>query len=112
VGYTIRKGRSAILYAGDTGPTERIWEEANELADLKALILEVSFPNRLGAAAVDSGHMTPGALKRELKKLRRKDILILLAHMKPQYLNLLRMEIRQLGRRRVSFLRPGQRYRF
>ena len=112
VGYIVRKGRSAILYAGDTGPTERIWEEANELADLKALILEISFPNRLGAAAVDSGHMTPRTLKRELKKLHRKDIPILLAHMKPQYLNLLRKEIRQLGRPHVSFLRPGQRYRF
>jgi len=112
VGYIVRKGRSAILYAGDTGPTERIWEEANGLEDLKAVIVEISFPNRLGAAAEDSGHMTPRTLKRELKKLRRRDIPILLAHMKPQYLNLLRNEIRQLGRSHVSFLRPGQRYRF
>jgi cAMP phosphodiesterase len=112
VGYIVRKGRSAILYAGDTGPTERIWEEANRLEDLKAVIVEISFPNRLGAAAVDSGHMTPRTLKRELKKLHRRDIPILLAHMKPQYLNLLRNEIRQLGRSQISLLRPGQRYRF
>ena len=112
VGYIVRKGRSAILYTGDTGPTERIWEEANGLEDLKAVIVEISFPNLLGAAAVDSGHLTPRTLKRELKKLHRRDIPILLAHMKPQYLNLLRNEIRQLGRSHVSFLRPGQRYRF
>jgi cAMP phosphodiesterase len=112
VGYVVRKGRSAILYAGDSGPTERIWEEANGLEDLKAVIVEISFPNRLGTAALESGHMTPRSLKRELKKLHRRDIPILLAHMKPQYMSLLRTEIRQLGLSRVSFLRPGQRYRF
>jgi len=112
VGYVVRKGRSAILYAGDTGPTEWIWKEANELEDLKAVIVEISFPNRLGLAALNSGHMTPRTLKRELKKLHRKDIPILLAHMKPQYLEILRNEIRQLGLANVSFLRPGQRYRF
>ena len=112
VGYIVRKGRSAILYAGDTGPTECIWEEASRLDDLKAVIVEISFPNRLKAAAMDSGHMTPRALKRELKKLHRRDIPILLAHMKPQYLNLLRNEIRQLGLSHVFFLRPGRRYRF
>ena len=112
VGYVVRRGRSAILYAGDTGPTERIWEQASGLEDLKAVIVEVSFPDRLRAAATDSGHMTPRALKRELKKLHRRDIPILLAHMKPQYLKILRTEVRQLGLSRLSFLRPGQRYRF
>ena len=112
VGYIVRKGRSAILYTGDTGPTERIWEEANEVEDLKAVIVEVSFPHRLRVLAENSGHMTPMTLRRELKKLQRKEIPILLAHMKPQYWNLLRTEIRQLGLSNVYFLRPGERYRF
>jgi len=112
VGYVVRKGRSAIVYAGDSGPTERIWEEARGLKDLKAVIVEISFPNRLKAAAMESGHMTPRTLKQELKKLDRRDVPILLAHMKPQYLKFLRAEIRPLGLSRVSFLRPGQRYRF
>ena len=76
------------------------------------MIMEISFPNHLGAAAADSGHMTPRTLKRELKKLHRKDIPILLAHMKPQYLKVLKNEVRQLGLANLSFLRPGQRYRF
>ena len=112
VGYVVRQGRSSILYTGDTAQTERIWEEANRIEDLKAVIVEISFPNRLRAVAESSGHLTPMMLKRELKKLHRKDIPILLAHMKPQYLHLLRSEIRQLGLSRVSFLRPGERYHF
>lgn len=112
VGYIIRKGRSAILYTGDTGPTERIWEEANDLEDLKAVMVETSFPNGLRAVAESSGHMTPLMLKRELKKLRRKGIPILLAHMKPQYLSLLKKEVRQIGYPKISFLRQGERYQF
>lgn len=112
VGYLVHKGRSAILYTGDTGPTERIWEEANKLEDLKAVLVETSFPNSLRAVAESSGHMTPETMKRELKKLRRKDIPILLFHMKPQYLSLLRREVRSIDRSKISFLRQGERYRF
>ena len=112
VGYIVRKGRSAILYTGDTGPTERIWEEANALEDLKAVIVESSFPNGLRPTAESSGHMTPMMLKRELKKLRRKNIPIFLTHMKPQYLSLLKKEIRMIGNPQVSLLRQGERYRF
>ena len=112
VGYIVRKGRSAILYTGDTGPTERIWEEANELRDLKAVLVESSFPNRLRGVARSSGHMTPMILKRELKKLSRKDIPILLTHMKPQYLNLLRKEVGNIRRPKLSFLEQGECYRF
>jgi len=112
VGYIVRKGHSAILYTGDTGPTERIWEEANGLKDLKAVIMETSFPNSLRAVAESSGHLTPMMLKKELKKLHRRDIPIFLNHMKPQYLRLLRREIQQIGYAKVSFLRQGERYRF
>ena len=112
VGYIIRQGRSAILYTGDTGPTERIWEEASQLQDLKAVLVEISFPNSLRTTAESSGHLTPMMLKRELKKLRQKNIPILLTHMKPQYLTLLKKEIRLIGNPRISFLRQGERYRF
>ncbi len=112
VGYIIRKGKSSILYTGDTGPTERIWEEANGLEDLKAVMVETSFPNGLRAVAESSGHMTPLMLKRELKKLHRRGIHVLLTHMKPQYLRVLKKEIHQLGYPKISFLRQGARYRF
>lgn len=112
VGYILRKGRSSVLYTGDTGPTERIWEEANALEDLKAVLVETSFPNGLKAVAESSGHMTPGMLNKELKKFRRKGVPILLTHMKPQYLPLLKKEVRRIGHSKVSFLRQGERYRF
>lgn len=112
VGYIIRKGKSSILYSGDTGPTEMIWEEANQAPDLKAVLIENSFPNRERAVAERSGHLTPGMLRRELKKMKRSDIPIFLVHMKPQYLRELRTEVRGWNERKIAFMQQGARYRF
>ncbi len=112
VGYFIRKGKSAILYSGDTGPTEMIWEEANQAPDLKAVLIENSFPNRETAVAERSGHLTPRMLRRELMKLERADIPIFLVHMKPQYLRELRSEVRGWNERKIAFMQQGTRYRF
>jgi cAMP phosphodiesterase len=76
------------------------------------VMVETSFPNGLKAVAESSGHMTPWMLRRELKKLRRKGIPILLAHMKPQYLGVLKKEVRQISYPKISFLRQGVHYRF
>lgn len=112
VGYFIKQGRSAIIYTGDTGPSEQIWIEANQRPELKALLIETSFPNKLSAIAQKSGHLTPCLLQEELKKLGRSDLAILLAHMKPQYLTLLRKEVKRIPYPRISLLRQGARYHF
>ena len=58
--FLLRQGSSSIIFTSDTGPTDRIWEVANETPDLKALITECSFPDRLQAVADISLHLTPG----------------------------------------------------
>ncbi len=112
VGYLVKRGKSAIIYTGDTGPSDQLWEVANQEPELKALLIETSFPNRLSEVAQKSGHLTPRLLKAELAKLQRLDLTILLAHMKPQYLPLLRKEIKQIPYPRISLLRQGARYYF
>ncbi|MGB9698264.1 MAG: MBL fold metallo-hydrolase [Thermodesulfobacteriota bacterium] len=112
VGYFIKQGKSAIIYTGDTGPSDQIWEVANQRPELRALLIETSFPNKLSAMAQKSGHLTPRLLKEELTKLKRRDLTILLAHMKPQYLPVLRKEIKKIPYPRISLLRQGARYYF
>ena len=112
VGYFVRKGKSVVLYTGDTGPTEAIWRAANQVSDLKAILIESSFPNRERNVAEKSGHLTPHLLKRELEKLNRRDIPILLVHMKPQYMRELRNEVQIGGDRNINFAEQGKRYRF
>jgi 3',5'-cyclic-nucleotide phosphodiesterase len=75
-----------LAYSGDTGPTERLWEVLNGIKNLKAMLMEVSFPNREQRVATLSGHHTPQTLGPELKKLHNaKDLPILLYHIKPVF---------------------------
>jgi cAMP phosphodiesterase len=87
-GFLVRgpDGEGAIAYSGDTGPTERLWEVLNEAKDLRAMLMEVSFPNDQQKLATVSGHHTPQTLAVELKKLeRRRDVPMFLYHIKPSF---------------------------
>jgi len=82
VGYRIARGGTTLLYTGDTGPTDRIWEMAG---DLSALLVEVSFPDDMEAMARMTGHLTPSLLRTELAKLGKRPPRILVTHLKPQF---------------------------
>ncbi len=81
-----RSWRGAGLQRRDTGPTDRLWEVLNETPDLKALLMEVSFPTSEHRLAHASGHHTPETLITDLRKLElRKELPTLLYHIKPSY---------------------------
>lgn len=85
-GFIVEGERGAVAYSGDTGPTDRLWELINEMDNLRALLLEVSFPDREQSLATVSGHHTPRTLIADLKKLSRpKDLPTLLYHIKPVF---------------------------
>ena len=76
----------AVAYSGDTGPTDRLWEALNETKDLRALLMEVSFPNEMQKLATLSGHHTPQTLVKDLQKYARpRDLPTLLYHIKPAF---------------------------
>jgi 3',5'-cyclic-nucleotide phosphodiesterase len=76
----------ALAYSGDTGPTQRMWEVLNELPSLRALMIEVSFPNREQWLATVSGHHTPATMAADLAKYRApRDLPTLLYHIKPVF---------------------------
>lgn len=91
-GFLIRQGSSRIIFTSDTGPTDRVWQVANETPNLKAVITECSFPNRLQAVADISLHLTPRTLAVELAKLKG-DVPVLIYHFKPPYIDELRAEL-------------------
>lgn len=85
-GFIVRGRDAAIAYSGDTGPTDRLWTLLNREPNLKALLLEVSFPNRQQKLATVSGHHTPRTLLRDLKKYAKpQDLPTLLYHIKPVF---------------------------
>jgi 3',5'-cyclic-nucleotide phosphodiesterase len=85
-GFLVRGKGGALAYSGDTGPTDRLWQVLGEARDLKALLMEVSFPNSEARLARVSGHHTPETLARDLQKLpSSKELPTLLYHIKPSF---------------------------
>jgi ribonuclease BN (tRNA processing enzyme) len=107
VGYLVRRGETAILYSGDTGPTDRLWQLATGLA---AMIVEVSFPNDREELALKTGHLTSRLLGKELGKIAALPPLILVTHPKPQYFEQIRRELVELAVPQLELLHDGAVY--
>ncbi|MGO9834968.1 MAG: MBL fold metallo-hydrolase [Polyangiaceae bacterium] len=85
-GFMVRGKDGTLAYSGDTGPTDRLWQVLNETEGLKAMLMEVSFPNAESRLAHASGHHTPETLARDMDKLeKRRDLPVLLYHIKPSF---------------------------
>lgn len=95
-GFVISDGKSALGMSGDTGPTEKLWDLFNRTKNLKAVLLETSFPNELQKLADISGHLTPRTLQSELEKFDRDGAEVLLYHLKPAFVARLKKELSAL----------------
>lgn len=109
VGYRIMRGGTSLLYTGDTGPTEGIWELGDDLA---ALVVEVSFPSDMEEIALMTGHLTPRLLGKELAKLRKLPQRVLITHLKPQHYERIKGELDALNLPGVELLQDGKVYHF
>jgi ribonuclease BN (tRNA processing enzyme) len=105
-GYVLADERAAVVFSGDTGPTEALWAVARAVPNLKALFVECSFPNDLQRIADDSCHLTPQTLRAEMTKFP-KNVPVYLYHMKPPALDRLRADIAALGDARLHILADG-----
>lgn len=112
-GFVVGDGASSIVYSGDTGVTDAVWAAAAAAPSLKALVVEVSFPNRMKRLAETSGHLTPGDLEAELAKVGRAiDVPVLVYHMKPEYDEEIRGELKALRCAKVEPLKTGDQFDF
>lgn len=112
MGFIIEKGDTAVLFTVDTGPTDRIWQIAREIKNLKAIFTEVSFPDALQKVATLSDHHTPQSLKEEMMKMP-KDIPIILTHLKPGFREQIMQEVAHLGSSRLHVLeKDGETFNF
>lgn len=110
-GFLIEQDGRAFLWSSDTGPTQRLWEVANETRNLQALAIDVSFSNDLQRIADLSLHLTPATLERELDKLDRR-VPILLHHLKPPCVEKIQEEVRRLRNPDLDFLEQSKVYEF
>lgn len=101
----------AIAYSGDTGPTDRLWKVLGETERLKALLMEVSFPNHEHALAKMSGHHTPETLARDLAKYKDpKELPTLLYHIKPVFQREVERECAKIKHANLTILNLGDHF--
>lgn len=71
-GYVLKNGGSAFAISGDTSSNKTLWPHLNAVDDLKALVVEVSFPNELAELASQSGHYVPATMAEDLNQLQHE----------------------------------------
>ena len=96
VGYIFESKNGAVAFSGDTGPTDELWRAINATPNVKAVFLELSFPNSMQWLADLSGHLTPRTAMGELAKLDRRGAPVYLYHLKPAVLAEVKAEVRAL----------------
>jgi len=96
-GFLLDQDGTQMIYTADTGNTDRIWEIANAQPNLKAIIMDCSFPNAYQHLADISGHLTPNGVMKDLQKFEQLgSVPVYLYHMKPESLNIMTAEVEAL----------------
>jgi len=110
-GILIEDDEVAVLFTSDTGATTHIWKTANSCDKLKAVFIDLSFPNRLTELAKVSRHHSPETLREEISKVR-SDIQIFGVHLKVPYRERIVEEIVALNEPRIQVAEIGRTYEF
>lgn len=100
-GLLVQNEAAAVLFTSDTYSTDEIWRVASHAEHLKAVFVDVSYPNELGELAAASKHLTPELLATELKKLGR-EVEVYAVHIKPTNRDGVIEQLAALGDPRVS----------
>jgi cAMP phosphodiesterase len=111
LGLVVDDGSVAVAFPSDTGPTEELWRHLANVPNLKAVFLEVSFPNSQAELARLTGHQCPQTFAAEIRKLPR-DVRWIVVHRKARFAAEIASELAALNLRNVEFVRPGVPYEF
>ncbi len=112
VGYQLDSGKSSLVFTGDTGPNDGLWDVVNKIENLKFLIIETAFSDKERRLAELALRLCPSMLAEELAKLQRPaDIYI--THLKPSEIELTMQEIEELtGDRQPRLLQNNHVFEF
>jgi len=107
IGYTVQNSTGVFAVSGDTATNRSLWPVLNAVEDLRALIIEVSFPDEMESLAEVAGHYCPATMTRDLKRLEH-DPEIWLTGMKPgEEERILAQVLEAAPERRIEMLSRG-----
>lgn len=94
-GFVITKNHQGFIISGDTYKNPILWDEINKNKEIKALLLECSFPDKLTSLAKTTNHLSAELIKEDLVNLKRNDLTIFLYHLKPLYTKDIKKDIKK-----------------
>lgn len=95
-------GQKSLGFTSDTYITDQFWEECNKKENLKALIIDVSFPNGFEDKAKLTKHLTMNLLLDEITKLDNSNLDIYITHIKPSERAEVIRNIRDIEKRSIK----------
>jgi cAMP phosphodiesterase len=110
-GLLVEDEKTALLFTSDTGTTDRIWKVAEECEKLRAVFIDLSFPNSLTDLARVSCHHSPSTLLEEMPKIR-ESVKVFAVHLKAAYREQVTSEIAALKDPRIVVPDVGKEYKF
>ena len=111
VGLLLEDDGVAVIYTSDTYVTDQLWQIANGTKNLKAIFVDVSYPNQLETLAAASRHLTPQSLGAELLELKA-EVEIHCMHIKPGYRDEVILQLTALQNPRIDVAEIGRVYQW
>lgn len=111
LGFVIEDQQVAVAIVGDTAPCDGMWEFLSGCRHLKAVFLEISYPNSWQWLADVAKHLTPNDFLKETRKLKR-DVQWYVTHMKLEHAEAIVGEVAELGIPQCQFAMGGACYEF
>ncbi|HKG23775.1 MAG TPA: 3',5'-cyclic-nucleotide phosphodiesterase, partial [Blastocatellia bacterium] len=109
MGLLVEDDAVSVLFTSDTYTTDEIWRAANRCERLKAVFVDVSYPNELEELASASRHFTPQTLASDLKKLER-EAQVFAVHIKPSNREQVLRQLARLEAPQVFVAEIGREY--
>lgn len=110
-GLLIEDEASAVFFTSDTSATEEAWQPVNECAKLRAVFIDLSFPNRLTELARVSCHHSTQTLVEEMEKIH-PEATVYGIHLKTPYRDQIMAEVEALKHPRLVVAEIGREYQF
>lgn len=111
VGYVIEDENSAIAIISDTHHDSGVWTHISQIPNLKAVLLECSFPNQLDWLADKSMHLIPRTFAMEARHIPQ-GVRILAIHIKPAWYDATFAELQALPLANFEMSQVGVEYVF
>lgn len=111
VGYILRDDHGAIAIVTDTGPDEAIWKRLEQIPNLRAILLDCSFPKAQAKLAEISGHLDTTLFVEAAKRLG-SHAPVYAIHIKPRFYEEVLKELKEMNFPLSQIMIPDRDYFF